>query len=90
MKVTHDPADLRFYADVNGEEAELTYTYPEETVLDLDYTYIPPSARNQGLSDQLVQAALDFARAQNYLVIPSCPVVEAFVKRHPEFQDLLT
>ncbi|KAA5547766.1 GNAT family N-acetyltransferase [Adhaeribacter rhizoryzae] len=90
MKVIHDPADLRFYAEVNGDEAELTYTYPEETVLDLDYTYIPPSARNKGLSDQLVQAALDFAREQKFLVIPSCPVVEAFVKRHPDYQDLLT
>ncbi|QNF32884.1 N-acetyltransferase [Adhaeribacter swui] len=90
MEVIHDAEDMRFYAAVNGEEAELTYTYPEETVLDLDYTYVPASARNQGLSDHLVRAALDFARAQNYQVIPSCPVVEAFVKRHSEYQDLLT
>ncbi|MGV3588664.1 MAG: GNAT family N-acetyltransferase [Adhaeribacter sp.] len=90
MNIIHDPADLRFYAEVNGDEAELTYTYPEETVLDLDYTYIPPAARNKGFSDQLVQAALEFAREQHFLVIPSCPVVEAFVKRHPEYQDLLT
>ena len=90
MKVIHDPDDLRFYAEVEGQEAELTYTYPENTVLDLDYTYIPPSARRKGLSDLLVKAALDFARQQNFLVIPSCPVVEAFVKRHPEYQDLLT
>lgn len=89
MNVIHDPDDLRFYAKVADEEAELTYTYPETTVLDLDYTYIPPPARNQGLSDHLVQAALDFARENNYQVIASCPVVEAYVKRHPEYKDLL-
>ena len=90
MDIIHDPEDLRFYATVAEEEAELTYTYPEEKVLDFDYTYIPPPARNQGLADQLVKAGLEFARSNNYLVIPSCPVVEAFVKRHPEYQDLLT
>ena len=90
MNITHDPDDLRFYAQVAGEEAELTYTYPEDTVLDFDYTYVPAAARNQGLADHLVKARLEFARANNLLVIPSCPVVEAYVKRHPEYQDLLT
>ena len=89
MNIIHDEADLRFYAQVAGEEAELTYTYPEETVLDFDYTYIPSSARNQGLSDHLVKAGLEFARQNNLQVIPSCPVVEVYVKRHPEYQDLL-
>jgi uncharacterized protein len=89
MNIIHDAADLRFYAKVAGEEAELTYTYPEETVLDFDYTYIPPTARNQGLSDHLVKAGLEFARGKKYQVIPSCPVVEAYVKRHPEYKDLL-
>ena len=89
MDIIHDPDDLRFYAKVAGEEAELTYTYPEETVLDFDYAYIPPAARNQGLSDHLVKAALEFARGNNYQVIPSCPVVEAYVKRHPEYKDLI-
>jgi predicted GNAT family acetyltransferase len=90
MNIIHDPEDLRFYAKVAGEEAELTYTYPEAGVLDFDYTYIPPSARNKGLSDHLVKAGLEFARENNYQVIPSCPVVETYVKRHPEYQDLLT
>ena len=89
MDIIHDPDDRRFYAKVAGEEAELTYTYPEETVLDFDYAYIPPAARNQGLSDHLVKAGLEFARENNYQVIPSCPVVEAYVKRHPEYKDLI-
>ena len=89
MDIIHDPDDLRFYAKVAGEEAELTYTYPEETVLDFDYAYLPPAARNQGGSDHLVKAGLEFARENNYQVIPSCPVVEAYVKRHPEYKDLI-
>lgn len=90
LHVIHDPDDLRFYAKVAGEEAELTYTYPEERVMDLDYVYIPPSARNKRIQDHLVKACLEFARAHQYLVIPSCPVVEAYLARHPEYKDLIT
>jgi len=90
MEVTHDKEDWRFYIKIEDEEAELTYSYPEDTVMDFDYTFVPESARNQGLADKLVQAGLTFARENNYQVIPSCPVVEAYVKRHPEYQDLLT
>lgn len=89
MNITHDPDDLRFYAEVEGEEAELTYSYPEPTVLDLDYTYVPPAGRNKGIADQLVKAGLNFARENNLKVIPSCPVVETFVKRHPEYKDIV-
>jgi predicted GNAT family acetyltransferase len=89
MDIIHDPEDYRFFAIIADDEAELTYTYPEDTIMDFDYTYVPESVRKQGLADQLVQAGLDFAQQKNYKVIPSCPVVEAFVKRHPEYQELI-
>ena len=89
MEIIHDPDDLRFYTEVAGEEAEMTYTYPEDNILDFDYTFVPEAARNQGWADKLVKAGLEFARENNYQVIPSCPIVEAYVKRHPEYQNLL-
>ena len=85
LHVTHDEKDLRFYAPLGDDEAELTYTYPDEKVLDFDYTYLPENYRNQGLAYQLVQAGLDFVKENNLTFIPSCPVVEAFAKRHPEY-----
>jgi uncharacterized protein len=89
LNIIHDEEDLRFYAELDGEEAELTYTYPEKNEMDFDYTYVPEDFRSQGVADQLVKTGLEFARQQQYKVIPSCPVVEAYVKRHPEYQDLL-
>ncbi|WP_187262395.1 GNAT family N-acetyltransferase [Pontibacter beigongshangensis] len=85
MNIIHDKDDLRFYAELEGEEAELTYTYPEEGILDFDHTFVPKKARGQGLADDLVKAGLEFVKKENYKFIPSCPVVEAFVKRHPEY-----
>lgn len=89
LDIIHDEEDFRFYAKLGEEEAELTYTYPEDNVLDFDYTFIPEDYRNQGLADQLVKAGLDFVKANKFTFIPSCPVVEAFAKRHPEYQKLM-
>ena len=89
LNIKHDEEDLRFYAELNGDEAELTYTYPESGVMDFDHTFVPESDRGKGYADQLVQTGLDYARSKNYQIVPSCPVVEAYIKRHPDYKDLV-
>ncbi|MFD2247886.1 GNAT family N-acetyltransferase [Pontibacter ruber] len=89
MDIIHDEADLRFYANTGEEQAELTYTYTEEGAMDFDHTFVPESHRGQGIADKLVKTGLEHAREKNCKVIPSCPVVEAYVRRHPDYQDVL-
>jgi predicted GNAT family acetyltransferase len=89
MKITHDQEDFRFFAEVEGEEAELTYTFTEDEEMDFDYTFVPEGSRGQGIADKLVKAGLEFARKKEYKVIASCPVVEAFVERHPTYKNIL-
>lgn len=88
-QITHDSEDLRFFADIEGEEAELTYTYPEDGVMDFDHTFVPEKARGQGVANQLVKAGLDYAKTKDYKAIASCPVVDAYVKRHPEYNSIM-
>jgi predicted GNAT family acetyltransferase len=45
---------------------------------------VPPSDRNQGIADALVRAALAYAREHELRVVPSCPYVQAWVRKHPE------
>jgi predicted GNAT family acetyltransferase len=37
----------------------------------------------------LVRGALDHARAHDYRVAPICPFVAAWLRRHPEYGDLI-
>lgn len=89
LDIIHDEEDLRFYAVIEGDEAELTYTYPESGVMDFDHTFVPESDRGNGYADQLVQTGLEYARSQGYQIVPSCPVVEAYIKRHSNYKDLV-
>ncbi|HZQ02403.1 MAG TPA: GNAT family N-acetyltransferase [Gaiellaceae bacterium] len=43
----------------------------------------------RGLGAALVRAALDDARDRGFRVVPICPFVEAYVRRHPEDADLV-
>lgn len=55
----------------------------------LHHTEVPPALQGQGLAAVLVQAALDWARAERLQVRPVCSYVAAYMRRHPETLDLL-
>jgi hypothetical protein len=86
--IRHEPEARRFVTDVGGAAAFISY---RETpgVLDFDHTYVPPAARGSGIASQLTAHALQFARDGGYKIVPSCPFVAAYIRRHPRYRDLL-
>jgi predicted GNAT family acetyltransferase len=87
--IRHEPEARRFTSDVEGAVAFISYRETPGRVLDLDHTYVPPAARGSGIASQLTAHALTFARGGGYQVVPSCPFVAAYIRRHPEYRDLL-
>jgi predicted GNAT family acetyltransferase len=53
------------------------------------HTFVPPELRGRGLAEKLVRAGLDWTRAQGFRAVPQCSYVDAYIRRHPEYQDLL-
>ena len=86
--VRHEPHRHRFLAVVDGVEAALDYEGGAQT-LRLTHTRVPPSIRGRGVAGDLVRAALDHARLHGLKVVPACSYAAAFVKRHPQYADLL-
>ena len=84
MNVRHDIQHSRFVLPVSGGEAKLVYALVGDDAIDLQHTEVPPSDRNQGIADALVRAALAYAREHELRVVPSCPYVQAWVRKHPE------
>ena len=88
--VSHDAAQHRFTARTDDGEAVLAYGTAGEGVLDLQHTVVPPGARGEGVGDALVRAAVAHARAEKLQLIPTCPFVEAWMRRHPQERDVFT
>ena len=86
--ITHNAAENRFEAVTDHGTAMLRYL-PRGDVLDLAHTTVPQAAEGQGIGSALAHAALEHARAKGLRVIPSCPFVHSYLKRHEEYADLV-
>jgi uncharacterized protein len=86
--VFHNPGAARFEVATPLQRAECSYRRRGAELV-LDHTEVPPAFRGQGVAAALVQAALDWARAEGLRVRPVCSYVAAYMRRHPETQDLL-
>jgi predicted GNAT family acetyltransferase len=87
--VLDNPAELRYELRVDGEPAGLIRYRTEPGVVVLVHTEVFPSAEGRGLGSRLVAGALDDIRARGLKVVPLCPFAAAYVRRHPEYGDLV-
>ncbi|UUR07466.1 GNAT family N-acetyltransferase [Sphingomonas glaciei] len=53
------------------------------------HTVVPPHHEGQGIGSAIAKASLDWARAEGLQVIPACSFYANYLKRHPEYHDLL-
>ena len=78
----------RWEARLGDQLAVLNYTLMDQEIT-LIHTGVPASFEGRGVGAKLVKTALDQARQDNLLVIPRCPFAAAYIKRHPEYLDLV-
>ncbi len=89
LKIEHNENKHRFSAVVDGYECLLDYRVKSPGVLEYYHTFVPIELRGQKLAEQIATFAMDYARATNSKVIPTCPYVQRFVGIHPEYKDLI-
>jgi predicted GNAT family acetyltransferase len=87
--VIDNPPNSRFEIDLgNGEFAFAAYDLlPGE--IRFTHTEVPESHGGRGLGTALIKAGLAAARERGLKVIPICPFFRAYLKKHPEEQDLV-
>lgn len=88
LQVQHDPRTQRFLASVDGVQAELDYEC-SAGVMRLTHTGVPSAIGGRGVAAELVRTALEHARAEGLKVVPACSYVAGYIKRHPEYEDLV-
>lgn len=87
--VTHNENRWRFEANIaDAPVAYLSYTREGDRTV-LEHTFVPNELRGKEIASNLVRAALEEARQRRWSVIPRCSYVAAFIKRNPQFADLV-
>jgi uncharacterized protein len=90
-KIEHQPAGHKgaFVWIENGERlAVMSYTVAGSRVI-VDHTDVDDRLRGQGAGKQLVQAAVEWARAENKKLMPLCPFAKSVFDKTPAYSDVL-
>lgn len=88
---TFNPDKKRFELDIEGKLSVIEYTFKKSTnQIFLVHTETHPELRERGVGQKLVKEALDIVREQGFELVPLCPYVVAFLKRHPQYHDLMS
>lgn len=86
--VENNQFENRFEAKVDGALALLEYRLRGDTIQFL-HTEVPTEAEGKGIGGQLAQAGLEYARENKLKVAPLCSFVADYIRRHPEYLDLV-
>lgn len=88
------------YTLINNEEANQYEFHVEEYTPKIEYqlrgrkmyllhTEVPSELEGRGIGAQLVKKALEDISERELTLVPLCPFVASYLKRHPEWQRLV-
>ncbi len=86
--IVHNRAAQRFEVQAGSALALCDYRLQGKTAT-FHHTQVPQALQGRGIAGELVAHALQWARTEGLAVRPSCSYVAAYIRRHPEFADLL-
>ena len=89
LVVRNNPEELRYEARRDGQLVGLIRYRIEPGVVVLVHTEVDDEVEGTGVGSQLVRGALDDLRGRGLRLVPVCPFVAAYLRRHPEYADLL-
>lgn len=78
----------QFELNVDGHIAFIAYE-PHRDALALTHTEVPPALEGKGVGSALVQKTLAHIEAMQQKIIPLCPFVLSYIKRHPEWERIV-
>lgn len=88
IPITNNTAEEQYEARVGGHLAIIAYERQGNRIEFL-HTEVPDALEGHGIGSTMARFALEDARRQGLAVIPSCPFVNAYIRRHNEYADLI-
>jgi len=78
-----------FYIEEDGEWiAELTYI-KSDGKMTIDHTEVDEKLRGEGVGEDMVRAAVEYARENGLKVDPLCPYAKKIIEKTPDLRDVL-
>jgi uncharacterized protein len=90
IQIVDQPEHDRYVVSLAGEVIGRADYVRRGDVVAIPHTQISPAHGGQGLGGRMVRFALDDIRARGLRVQPACPFVADYIRKHPEYSDLVS
>jgi uncharacterized protein len=78
----------QFEFHVEGFVSFIAYIKAKEKIF-LTHTEVPTALEGKGIGSALVKAVLEEIEKNNLTLVPLCPFVAMYIKRHPTWKELV-
>jgi uncharacterized protein len=90
-QVQDNPEESRYELHVDGQLTGFAQYRVDDERITIFHAEVDPAFKGQGLGNQLAHEALEDVRRRGLVLVPRCPFIAAYVRRHPdEYLDLVT
>src|ERR1700733_10469292 len=83
------PNEGRLEIFVDGARADLVYRVHRDRLV-IEHTRVPDNISRRGIGGMLAAAAVDKAIERGLTVVPVCPFVAAWLRKHPDAAERVT
>jgi predicted GNAT family acetyltransferase len=88
IAVTDNKAAHQYEARFDGALAFIKYELKDGRIVFI-HTEVPEALEGHGIASALARAALEDAKARQLLVVPLCPFISGYIRKHAEYLPLV-
>jgi predicted GNAT family acetyltransferase len=88
MQIRNNEVESRFEYEADGKLAFVEYKMAPHRIIFIR-TEVPQELSGRGIAQELAKTSLDHARQNKLHVVALCSYIAAYIKRHPEYSDLI-
>jgi predicted GNAT family acetyltransferase len=88
IPVTVNTSTCRFEATLEGDTAFIDFELHRDTII-FTHAEVPARLGGRGIASAIARSALEYAKHEQLKVIPLCPFVATYIRKHKEYQTLV-
>ena len=88
LQVVKNDETKRFELTVDGFTAFIDFKERQQ-IIKLIHTESPAELAGRGVATALIEKTLVYLEENNFALVPLCPLVFAYIKKHPEWKRIV-
>ena len=88
VKIKENTEKKRFEVEVENKIALIEYIRAEDKMY-LTHTEVPTELEGNGIASSMAKQVLQQIKDENLKLVPLCPFIASYIKRHPEWKEIL-